>query len=290
MKQSMHSFSNRLAFIVMFILIAVFSCFIPKVAANTLMVIFGFAFMGLLLLFVVLLVIKFKVYGYLKFTDEQIIQGGFLCKRKEFSYRDYTATVGNYTSMVENKKAFIFLKKGGPIINVIDTSKFGNVKEVNKCEILYCMYTQGLLNLIKNIYSEELSNEDIYIDAIERIKNKIDINSSPKYKLAKLSLPERILYVLDEFDKVIKNNGIKHYFTNSSKYNAFLVSNYLDKLKVDDQKLLFDEFVYTSNIDFDNLDKIDKLDEELCNQFDEHYSDLDNLNELLIEFIKNYNL
>ena len=105
MKQSMHSISNRLAFIVLYLIIIIFSCFIPKVAANTAMVIFGFVFMGLMLLFVIFLTIKFKVYGYLKFTDKLIIQGGFLCKHKEFDYRDYTATIGNYTSIIENKKA-----------------------------------------------------------------------------------------------------------------------------------------------------------------------------------------
>ena len=286
----MHSISNRLAFIVLYLIIIIFSCFIPNVAANTAMVIFGFVFMGLMLLFVIFLTIKFKVYGYLKFTEKLIIQGGFLCKHKEFDYRDYTATIGNYTSIIENKKAFIFLKKGGPIINVIDTSKYGNVGQVNKHEILYCMYSLGLHNLIKNIYSEELSSGDIYTDAIERINKKLSKNTSSEYLLSSLSLPERILYVLDEFNSEVQNGGISQYFINSSRTNAHLVSDYLEKIKALDQKLLFDEFVYTSEIDFDNLDNLNELDEELCNQFDEHYYDLDSLTDLLIEFIKNYNL
>lgn len=286
----MHSISNRLAFIILYLIIIIFSCFIPKIAANTTMVIFGFAFMGLLLIFVIFLTIRFKVYGYLKFTDELLIQGGFLCRYKEYNYRDYTATIGNYTSIVENKKAFIFLKKGGPIINVIDTSKYGNVGQVNKHEILYCMYSVGLHNLVRNIYNEKLSNVDIYAEAVERIHKKISENTSLKYKLAKLSLPERILYVLDEFDSEIQNGGINQYFINSSRMNAHLVSGYLEKINALDQKLLFDEFVYNCQIDFDNLDNLGELDDEVCDQFDEYYYDLNSLMDLLIEFIKNYNL
>lgn len=286
----MHSISNRLAFIILYLIIIIFSCFIPKIAANTTMVIFGFAFMGLLLIFVIFLTIRFKVYGYLKFTDELLIQGGFLCRYKEYNYRDYTATIGNYTSIVENKKAFIFLKKGGPIINVIDTSKYGNVGQVNKHEILYCMYSVGLHNLVRNIYNEKLSNVDIYAEAVERIHKKISENISPQYKLAKLSLPERILYVLDEFDSEIQNGGINQYFINSSRMNAHLVSGYLEKINALDQKLLFDEFVYNCQIDFDNLDNLGELDDEVCDQFDEYYYDLNSLMDLLIEFIKNYNL
>ena len=286
----MHSISNRLAFIILYLIIIIFSCFIPKIAANTTMVIFGFAFMGLLLIFVIFLTIRFKVYGYLKFTDELLIQGGFLCRYKEYNYHDYTATIGNYTSIVENKKAFIFLKKGGPIINVIDTSKYGNVGQVNKHEILYCMYSVGLHNLVRNIYNEKLLNVDIYAEAVERIHKKISENTSPKYKLAKLSLPERILYVLDEFDSEIQNGGINQYFINSSRINAHLVSGYLEKINALDQKLLFDEFVYNCQIDFDNLDNLGELDDEVCDQFDEYYYDLNSLSDLLIEFIKNYNL
>ena len=141
MKQAMHSFANRIAFPIVFIIIIIFSCYIPKIAANTAMIIFGFIFMFLLLLFVLFLIVKFKAFGYLEFTENSIIQSGFLCKRKEFSYRDYTATIGNYVSTLEKKEVFIFLKKGGPIINTIDTSKFGNVMQVNNHEILYCIYS-----------------------------------------------------------------------------------------------------------------------------------------------------
>ncbi|MBR6515534.1 MAG: DUF4375 domain-containing protein [Bacilli bacterium] len=290
MKQAMHSFANRIAFPIVFIIIIIFSCYIPKIAANTAMIIFGFIFMFLLLLFVLFLIIKFKTFGYLEFTENSIIQSGFLCKRKEFSYRDYTATIGNYVSMLEKKEVFIFLKKGGPIINTVDTSKFGNVMQVNNHEILYCIYSSKLHKLLNDIYKVENSNEDVYSEAVERINKKLPKNSSPKYLLSELSLPERILYVLNEFDAELQNGGIEQYFINSSKFNAHLISGYLEVVNALDIKLLFDEFVYTSKIDFDNLDHNIELDEELCSQFDDNYFAVDSLEDLLIEFIKKYNL
>lgn len=289
----MHSFSNRLAFFVLFIMLITFGCIIPKIAANTTMVIFGIFFIFLLLLFVVFLIIRFKVYANLVFKEDKIIQKGFLCKTKEFKYNAYTPIIGNYVSIIENKKAFIFLKKGGPIVNVIDTSKYGNVGQVNKKEIFYCMYNIKLHHLIKNIYGHDLPSDDIYSDAIKRIEEKLKNNSKSGEDLSVISLPEKILYVLHEFDSELQNGGILQYFTNSSKEHAYLIKEYLEKIDAMDFLLLYDEFISTNGIDVNNLDDINRIDcsefEEFDNQYYELY-ELTPLKDILVDLIKKYNL
>lgn len=295
-KYYMHSLSNRIAFLVMIPLFIVGFYFIFKDAANDIMRIFGICFLTLLLGLVILLIIKFKAYGYLVFLDNKIIQKGFLCKKENYDYIDYRATLGAYSSIVEYKKVFIFLKKDGPIVTEIDTSKFGNVMTVNKYKILYCMYDENLLKFLQEKYVE---NELTYDEVIEKIQDKAYDANLKDDNIERLSSVERVVFVLNEFDIEIKNGGLCQFFVNSSSRYAPLISDYLDEVEAIDHKLLFDEFIYTYKIDLTNLRKfkIGELSEFIeFNQlypfdtFDDEYYDLDELEDILYKYIRKHNL
>lgn len=295
-KYYMHSLLNRIAFLVMIPSFIVVFYFIIRDAANDAMRIFGICFLILLLGLVIFLIIKFKTFGYLVFLDNKIMQNGFLCKKEIYEYNDYRATLGAYSSIVEYKKAFIFLKKDGPIVTQIDTSKFGNVMTVNKYQILYCMYDENLLKFLQEKYVE---NELTYDEVIEKIQDKAYDEKLKDDNIERLASAERVVFVLNEFDAEIKNGGLCQFFVNSSSRYAPLISDYLDEVEAIDHKLLFDEFIYTYKIDLSDLKefKIEDLSEfKELNQlypfdvFDDEYYDLQELEDFLYKYIQKHNL
>ncbi len=295
-KYYMHSLSDRITFSVMLPLFIIGFYFIIKDAANDVIRIFGICFLIILLGLVILLIIKFKTFGYLVFLDNRIMQKGFLCKKESYDYNNYCVTLGAYSSMVEYRKVFIFLKKDGPIVTQIDTSKFGNVMAVNKYKILYCMYDEKLLKFLQEKY---VGNELTYDEVIEKIQDKAYDENLKDDNIERLSSVERVVFVLNEFDAEIKNGGLCQFFVNSSGRYAPLISDYLDEVEAIDHKLLFDEFIYTYKIDLNDLEefKIEDLSEfKELNQlypfdaFDDEYYDLQELEDLLYKYIQKHNL
>jgi hypothetical protein len=97
-----------------------------------------------------LFLILFRSWDKLYFYDDKIVRIS-LFKKEEFKYEDYIAVLGKYTSSVESKTAIILTpKKYDGVVTLVDTSRFGNVIQVNKMKVLYCLSDDELIKFLNN--------------------------------------------------------------------------------------------------------------------------------------------
>ena len=82
-------------------------------------------------------------------------------------------------------------------------------------------------------------------------------NSIEEDDLSKLTLEERLFYVLYTFNIEIENGGLCQFFTNSSKAFAPYISEYLKQIGALEIKELFDNFVKNNNLDLNDLSFFD---------------------------------
>ncbi len=159
-KKYMHSLSNRIAFFTLIPLFGVGSYFIFRDAETDLLKFIGVGVMILLyLIFALLFIYKLKVLNKIIFYKEKFVIKELL-KQKEYKYEDYLAVIGDYTSIIEEKKAFIFIpKRLNIIVKKVDTSKTGNVIALNKNEVFYCLYDKVLHMFLDDIFSQKNKTE-----------------------------------------------------------------------------------------------------------------------------------
>ena len=101
--------------------------------------------------------------------------------------------------------------------------------------------------------------------------------------------------VIDNFHFEIMNGGLCTFFANSDRECAPFVAGSLDKIGACKTKELFENFVSSNNIDFNNLDSFATKDHgeyvELSNrypfeEFDEAYCEIDEVYDLLMEYAR----
>lgn len=137
------------------IMFAVAAFFIYRDAYDNFWRIVGMVILSALLIFVLwLFLFAFKTFGFLTFEQDKIILHSPFAKRREWKYEEYVAVIGEYTSVIERKKAIILTpRKLKMICAEIDTSKFGNVIQANKAFILYSPYDEALHQFLEEKYA-----------------------------------------------------------------------------------------------------------------------------------------
>lgn len=147
----MHSLSNRIASLVLLPMFVVGFYFIYRDAYNDLWRVIGIIFISLLFIFVMyLFLILFRSWDKLYFYEDKIVRVSIF-KKEEFNYEDYIAVLGKYTSSVERKRAIILTpKKYDGAFTLVDTSRFGNVIQLNKMKVLYCISDDELIKFLNN--------------------------------------------------------------------------------------------------------------------------------------------
>ena len=97
-----------------------------------------------------LFLILFRSWDKLYFYEDKIVRIS-LFKKEEFKYEDYIAVLGKYTSSVESKTAIILTPKNDDgVVTLVDTSRFGNLIQVNKMKVLYCLSDDELIKFLNN--------------------------------------------------------------------------------------------------------------------------------------------
>ena len=147
----MHSLSNRIVCLVLLPMFFVGFYFIYRDAYNDLWRVIGIIFISLLFIFVMyLFLILFRSWDKLYFYEDKIVRVSIF-KKEEFNYEDYIAVLGKYTSSVERKRAIILTpKKYDGAFTLVDTSRFGNVIQLNKMKVLYCISDDELIKFLNN--------------------------------------------------------------------------------------------------------------------------------------------
>ena len=147
----MHSLSNRIACLVLLPMFFVGFYFIYRDAYNDLWRVIGIIFISLLFIFVMyLFLILFRSWDKLYFYEDKIVRVSIF-KKEEFRYEDYIAVLGKYTSSVERKIAIILTpKEYDGAFTLVDTSRFGNVIQLNKMKVLYCISDDELVKFLNN--------------------------------------------------------------------------------------------------------------------------------------------
>ena len=147
----MHSLSNRVASLVLLPMFIIGLYFIYRDAYDDLWRIIGIVMISLLFIFsMYLFLILFRSWDKLYFYEDKIVRIS-LFKKEEFWYEDYIAVLGKYTSSVESKTAIILTpKKEDGVVTLVDTSRFGNVIQVNKMKVLYCISDDELIKFLNN--------------------------------------------------------------------------------------------------------------------------------------------
>ena len=125
--------------------------FIYRDAYNDLWRVIGIIFISLLFIFVMyLFLILFRSWDKLYFYEDKIVRVSIF-KKEEFRYEDYISVLGKYTSSVERKIAIILTpKKYDGAFTLVDTSRFGNVIQLNKMKVLYCISDDELIKFLNN--------------------------------------------------------------------------------------------------------------------------------------------
>lgn len=94
----------------------------------------------------------FKTFYKILICENKIIRQG-LFRKDELYYKDCLIVVSFYKSIIEKKRAFISIpKKLNGIVEVIDTSKYGNLIPINKSGVMYCLYEEELHQLLEKYY------------------------------------------------------------------------------------------------------------------------------------------
>lgn len=147
----MHSLSNRVASLVLLVMFIIGLYFIYKDAYDDLWRIIGIVMISLLFIFsMYLFLILFRSWDKLYFYEDKIVRIS-LFKKEEFKYEDYIAVLGKYTSSVESKTAIILTPKNDDgVVTLVDTSRFGNLIQVNKMKVLYCLSDDELIKFLNN--------------------------------------------------------------------------------------------------------------------------------------------
>ena len=147
----MHSLSNRIACLVLLPMFIIGLYFIYRDAYDDLWRIIGIVMISLLFIFsMYLFLILFRSWDKLYFYEDKIVRIS-LFKKEEFKYEDYIAVLCKYTSSVESKTAIILTpKKYDGVVTLVDTSRFGNVIQLNKMKVLYCLSDDELIKFLNN--------------------------------------------------------------------------------------------------------------------------------------------
>ena len=147
----MHSLSNRVASLVLLVMFIIGLYFIYKDAYDDLWRIIGIVMISLLFIFsMYLFLILFRSWDKLYFYEDKL---GRIClfKKDDFIYEDFLAVLGKYTSSVESKTAIILTPKNDDgVVTLVDTSRFGNLIQVNKMKVLYCLSDDELIKFLNN--------------------------------------------------------------------------------------------------------------------------------------------
>lgn len=150
-KYMMHTPLNILSFFSIPIMLVVFGYLILRDAYNNTARIFGIV--ALLAIFAFscwLFIAKFRIFDWLEFGYDRVICRSIFGKTLSYSYLELRVCVGVYTSVIEQKPRLIFTPKSmeGYVCH-IDTSKFGNVIEVNRVGAVYCAHDLALLDFLR---------------------------------------------------------------------------------------------------------------------------------------------
>ncbi|MBU1142601.1 MAG: hypothetical protein KKH92_03040 [Firmicutes bacterium] len=140
LKYPLHSFLNRLTIPFLFIMFSVAYYFIYRDAYNDLWRIIGMISLTIFLIVVLIVFLYlFRALDYIIFDNEEIKICSLFRSNQTFQYSDYVWSHGIYSSVIETKKITIFTPKQlDGVCILVDTSRLGNCRSLNKNHILYC--------------------------------------------------------------------------------------------------------------------------------------------------------
>lgn len=150
-KIKMHTVSNKIAYFICELICVGILPMVITVAKNQAMQIFGIVISLLLFAFVNWVFIdRYKIFAYAIFKEECVELYSPFKKIAVYKYDEVLASPAWYTSVIENKKYLTFTPKThNAIVTQIDTSKYGNLMQINKLKVIYCPATKELLDFLK---------------------------------------------------------------------------------------------------------------------------------------------
>lgn len=99
-----------------------------------------------------------------------------------------------------------------------------------------------------------LSDSDLFFAISEKIDEKVYSFDKASEGIASLNDAQKLLFALNTFETEVNDGGLCQFFVNSSRAVAPFISEYFDKLGVDEHKALFDGFVTSNGIDLKDLE------------------------------------
>lgn len=156
-KCNAHTGLNRLAVWACWIICIVADIFFWNMEAETGMKIFGMALLTVVMLLMSLgFVLVFKSHAVVFIRDDEIECKSFGSRTLKYKYDEVYASIVPYVSVIENKTYFLFSpKKQGKTVQSINTTKYGNLKQINRLGFIYCPVTDELLEFFKSIKTLE---------------------------------------------------------------------------------------------------------------------------------------
>ena len=149
-KQKLHTISNRIAFFVLILIFPIGTFFICRDAETKLLMAFGIIVLALLLFFSLwYFIFKLCVFDYAVFSDEGIALFSPFKQKAFYKYDEVIGCNAYYTSIIEKQKYLTFTPIcHNAVVKEIDTSKYGNVMQVNKLKVVYVPATKEIIDFI----------------------------------------------------------------------------------------------------------------------------------------------
>jgi len=149
-KLKLHTISNRVAFFALIAVFAVGTFFICRDAETKLLMAFGIVMLVALLAFSMwAFIFKLCVFDYAVFSDEGIALFSPFKQKAFYKYDQVIGCNAYYTSIIEKKKYLTFTPISyNAVVKEIDTSKYGNVMQVNKLKVVYVPATKEIIDFI----------------------------------------------------------------------------------------------------------------------------------------------
>ena len=152
-RRMMHTPLNILAYVVLHVMFFVGGWFICRDAYNETMRLVGALLIAALYIAANVLFLKgFRVLDWIVFSEEGIERHSLFGGKLVLAYSEIYACGGIYTSTIEEKRCLIFAPKSlNKFVMKIDTSRFGNVIQVNRMGFCYCPMNERVFEHLKTL-------------------------------------------------------------------------------------------------------------------------------------------